>query len=67
MSWRWKVVRIRASSSWRLLFASEGTELTYTYLRLHDEETRRSHEQGWNGALDRLQQHFPNTAKRSCS
>ena len=36
----------------------DGTELTFTHSRLHDEETRRSHEEGWNGALDKLARHF---------
>jgi uncharacterized protein YndB with AHSA1/START domain len=34
------------------------TELTFTHSRLHDEETRRSHEAGWNGALNKLERHF---------
>ena len=37
---------------------AEGTELTFTHSRLHDEETRRSHEEGWAGALDKLERHF---------
>jgi uncharacterized protein YndB with AHSA1/START domain len=37
---------------------AEGTELTLTHSRLHDEETRRSHEHGWNGALDKLERRF---------
>ena len=37
---------------------TDGTELTFTHSRLHDEETRRSHEAGWNGALDKLERHF---------
>ena len=36
----------------------EGTELTFTHSRLRDEDTRRSHEEGWNGALDKLERHF---------
>jgi uncharacterized protein YndB with AHSA1/START domain len=35
-----------------------STELTFTHSRLHDEETRRSHEEGWSGALDKLELHF---------
>ena len=31
-----------------------GTELTLTHERLPDEETRASHEHGWNGLLDKL-------------
>jgi Activator of Hsp90 ATPase homolog 1-like protein len=36
----------------------EGTELTFTHSLLHDDETRRSHEEGWSGALDKLQTRF---------
>lgn len=32
----------------------EGTEVTITHTGLFNEETRLSHEQGWNGALDKL-------------
>jgi uncharacterized protein YndB with AHSA1/START domain len=61
MSWRWagggedpgeSLVEID------LRAIGEGTELTFTHSRLHDEETRRSHEQGWNGALDKLERHL---------
>jgi uncharacterized protein YndB with AHSA1/START domain len=60
MSWRWvggedpghSLVEID------LRAVAEGTELTLTHSRLHDEERRLSHEQGWNGALDKLQRHF---------
>jgi len=34
---------------------AEHTELTFVHARLQDEATRDSHEQGWNGALDKLQ------------
>lgn len=37
---------------------AEGTELTFTHSRLRDEESRRSHEEGWTGALDKLERHF---------
>jgi uncharacterized protein YndB with AHSA1/START domain len=33
---------------------SEGSELVFKHSRLVDEETRRGHEQGWNGSLDKL-------------
>ena len=36
----------------------EGTELTFTHALLHDEETRRGHEAGWNGSLNKLEAHF---------
>jgi uncharacterized protein YndB with AHSA1/START domain len=68
MSWRWtggvedpgeSLVEIR------LRAVAEGTELTLTHSRLHDEETRRSHEEGWSGALDKLERHFLTTERRS--
>ena len=61
MSWRWtggvedpgeSLVEIR------LRAIVEGTELTFTHSRLCDEAARRSHEQGWNGSLDKLERHF---------
>jgi uncharacterized protein YndB with AHSA1/START domain len=60
MSWRWmggedpglSLVEIDLRAT------TEGTELTFTHSRLHDEETCRSHEDGWNGALDKLERHF---------
>jgi uncharacterized protein YndB with AHSA1/START domain len=65
MSWRWlggedpgaSVVEID------LRPIAEGTELTFTHSRLHDEETRHSHEQGWEGALDKLELHFLTQSK----
>ena len=32
-----------------------GTELTLIHEQLADEETRESHEAGWNGLLDKLE------------
>jgi uncharacterized protein YndB with AHSA1/START domain len=37
---------------------ADGTELTFTHSRLHDEASARSHEAGWTGALDKLERHF---------
>jgi uncharacterized protein YndB with AHSA1/START domain len=37
---------------------ADGTELTFTHALLASEDTRRSHEEGWNGALDKLVAHF---------
>ena len=61
MSWRWKggqedpgVSRLEI----RLRAIPEGTELTLTHELLHDEQTRRSHEDGWAGALAKLLAHF---------
>jgi uncharacterized protein YndB with AHSA1/START domain len=58
MSWRWAGGREDPGESLveiDLRAIAEGTELTFTHSRLHDEETRRSHEEGWNGALDKLE------------
>ncbi len=61
MSWRWlggvedpeeSLVEIDLRS------VAEGTELTFTHSRLRDEAARRSHEQGWSGALDKLERHL---------
>jgi uncharacterized protein YndB with AHSA1/START domain len=60
MTWRWlgsddpEASRVEVD----LRAITEGTELTFTHSRLHDEETRRLHEEGWSGALDKLVRHF---------
>jgi uncharacterized protein YndB with AHSA1/START domain len=61
LSWRWKggledpgESRIEIT----LRAVPEGTELTLTHSRLHGEETRRSHEEGWTGSLDKLEAYF---------
>jgi uncharacterized protein YndB with AHSA1/START domain len=35
-----------------------GTELTFTHAQLRNEASRVSHEDGWNGSLDKLVHHF---------
>jgi uncharacterized protein YndB with AHSA1/START domain len=66
MSWRWiggaedpgeslVVITLRA--------VAEDTELSFTHSRLRDEESRRSHEEGWTGALDKLERLFPSTER----
>jgi len=61
MSWRWLGGSEDPGES-RLEFGlraiPEGTELTLTHSRLFDEESRRSHQKGWNGSLDKLERHF---------
>jgi uncharacterized protein YndB with AHSA1/START domain len=61
LSWRWKggledpgESRIEIT----LRAVPEGTELTLTHSLLHDAETRRSHQEGWTGSLDKLEAHF---------
>lgn len=60
MSWRWAGGEDPGESLVEidLRAIAEGTELTLTHSRLHDEETRRGHEQGWSGSLDKLVRHF---------
>jgi uncharacterized protein YndB with AHSA1/START domain len=61
MSWRWQGGEEDPGES-RLEFdlkpIPEGTELTLTHSRLHDETTRQSHEEGWSGSLDKLERRF---------
>jgi uncharacterized protein YndB with AHSA1/START domain len=61
MSWRWTGGAEDPGESLveiGLRAVAEGTELTFTHSRLRDAESCRSHEQGWNGALDKLQRLF---------
>jgi uncharacterized protein YndB with AHSA1/START domain len=61
MSWRWTGGAEDPGESLveiRLRVVAEGTELTLTHSRLRDEESRPSHEEGWTGALDKLERHF---------
>jgi uncharacterized protein YndB with AHSA1/START domain len=66
MSWRWAGGEDPGESLVEIDLRpiAEGTELTFKHSRLHDEETRRSHEAGWNGALDKLERHFLNAIER---
>jgi uncharacterized protein YndB with AHSA1/START domain len=67
MSWRWAGGEDPGESLVEidLRAIAGGTKLTFTHSRLCDEETRRSHQDGWNGALDKLEHHFLASAKRS--
>jgi uncharacterized protein YndB with AHSA1/START domain len=61
ISWRWKGGVEDPGESrveMRLRAIPEGTELTFIHSQLHDEETSRSHEEGWAGALDKLEAHL---------
>jgi uncharacterized protein YndB with AHSA1/START domain len=67
MSWRWTGGEEDPGESRvdiRLRAIEEGTELTFTHSRLHGEETRRSHEEGWNGAFDRLERYLRSVERR---
>jgi hypothetical protein len=65
MSWRWAGGEDPGESLVEIDLRpiDVGTELILTHSRLHDEETRRSHEAGWTGALDKLERHFLASAK----
>jgi uncharacterized protein YndB with AHSA1/START domain len=54
-TWEWPGIPERESLVTFLLepFVG-GTELTLIHEHLPDEEARKSHEQGWNGLLDKL-------------
>jgi uncharacterized protein YndB with AHSA1/START domain len=60
MSWRWVDGEDPGESLVEidLREVAGGTEVTLTHSRLHDEDTRRSHEEGWTGSLDKLQRYF---------
>jgi len=60
MSWNWSGGEDPGKSLLEIVLrtVAGGTELTLTHSRLHDEDSRRSHEDGWSGALDKLQRHF---------
>lgn len=64
LSWRWLGGQEDPGESRveiQLRAVSGGTELTVTHSLLHDEETRRSHEAGWNGSLDNLMRYIAAT------
>jgi uncharacterized protein YndB with AHSA1/START domain len=63
MSWRWEGGQEDPNESRVeivLRVIPEGTEITFTHSLLRDEETCRSHEEGWTGALDKLEVLFRN-------
>jgi uncharacterized protein YndB with AHSA1/START domain len=54
-TWEWPGMPERESLVTFLLEPIEaGTELTLIHAQLPDEAARKSHEQGWNGLLDKL-------------
>jgi len=68
MSWRWTGRQEDPGESRVeivLRAIAEGTELTLTHSRLHDEEITRGHEGGWNGALDKLAYYLSANLKAS--
>jgi uncharacterized protein YndB with AHSA1/START domain len=66
MSWRWLGGAEDPGESqveFDLRAIAEGTELTLTHSRLFGEENRRSHQDGWIGSLDKLEQHLLASSK----
>ena len=59
MTWRWAAGEDPGESHVEIELRSiaNGTELVLNHSRLHDAETRGSHEAGWIGALDKLERH----------
>jgi uncharacterized protein YndB with AHSA1/START domain len=66
MSWRWAGGEDPGESLVEIDLRAipRGTKLTFTHSRLHDEETHRSHQAGWNGALDKLEHYFLASAQQ---
>lgn len=61
MSWRWKGGAEDPGESRveiRLRAVPGGTEVTFTHAQLVDEPSRQSHEDGWTGALNKLEALF---------
>lgn len=69
MSWHWLGSEDEGESLLEIDLRpmDDGTELTLTHSRLRDEETRISHEEGWNGARDKLERHFFSKIERTSS
>ena len=60
MSWQWLGREVDGDSRVEIDLRpiGSGTELTFTHSLLTSDHSRRSHEQGWNGALDKLERLF---------
>ena len=60
MTWRWLGNEAEGESriDIDLRPIASGTELTFTHALLANDDERRGHEDGWNGALDKLQRRF---------
>lgn len=67
MSWRWQGgLEDPGESRVEIILKAipEGTEVTFTHAQLHDEESCRSHKDGWSGALDKLAAYFAEGSAR---
>ncbi|MEJ0026201.1 MAG: SRPBCC domain-containing protein [Rhizomicrobium sp.] len=66
MTWRWTAGGADPGESvveMVLRPIAGGTELTFTHARLADDESARSHGEGWSGALDKLEAIFEDGAE----
>lgn len=64
MSWRWAsgVDPGESRVEIELRAIADGTELTLTHSRLHDEDSRRGHMEGWMVALAKLERYLLSTS-----
>jgi uncharacterized protein YndB with AHSA1/START domain len=69
MSWQWKD-GIPESSVSRIEITfkpiEEGTEITFVHSLLQDEESIRSHGEGWTGAFDKMEVYLSKKAAGVC-
>jgi uncharacterized protein YndB with AHSA1/START domain len=65
MSWRWTDGGDPNESriDIELEPIAEGVEITFTHSGLRDEASARAHEEGWSGALDKLENYFLRLSK----
>jgi uncharacterized protein YndB with AHSA1/START domain len=57
MSWSWeREPGSRSHIDVQFREIDGGTEVTFTHSRLPDDASRDSHEEGWNGAFDKLEE-----------
>lgn len=65
MTWRWLGKEDPGESRVEIVLRpiADGTEITFTHSGLADEESRRGHERGWSGALEKLVRRFQTAAR----
>jgi uncharacterized protein YndB with AHSA1/START domain len=68
ISWRWKGGQEDPNESRDTITLRPipgATEITLTHSLLHDDATRRTHQDGWTGSLDKLEARFAGGAAAS--
>ena len=60
MSWRWLGRESDGESRVEIALRpiDDGTELTFTHALLSSEQSRKEHEEGWSGSLDKLESYL---------